>query len=323
MLRKKLLLCCAAGAAVFSYIGTVTSQPPATTSQKPTDAAAAEPSPDEQAIQQAAVKFLEAYHAHDAAALAGLFGPDARMEDVDGEVLEGRDAIKEAYAAQFESNPYGALSISMDSIRLITPDVAVEEGSADYYPDGETLTTRAGYLLVHLKKDGAWRIIAARTLEPQVLSTYEYLQDLEWLIGDWIDEGADGVIEFSYTWDENKSYLINDFSMLQAGEITANGEQRIGWDPRTKQVHAWIFDTSGGFGEAVWTQIEDGWIVKATGVSSEGTPASATRKFELVDHDHVIVRTTDRVAGNEQLPDFDVTMVRKPPTAEVAETAEQ
>jgi uncharacterized protein (TIGR02246 family) len=301
---------------MFSAGSAAVAQPPGTPQE-------AEVSPDQQEIEAAAVKFLEAWHARDAEALAALFGPDARMEDVDGEVLEGRDAIQEAYAAEFEANPDAALSISLDSIRLITPDVAIEEGSADYYPDGETLTSRARYIVAHLKKDGIWRIISSRTLEHEVLSTYEYLHDLEWLVGDWIDEGADGVIEFSYSWDENKSYLLNDFRVIEHGEITLTGTQRIGWDPRTKQVRAWIFDTSGGFGEAVWTSTEDGWVVKASGVSPDGIPSSATRKFELLDYDHVVVRTTDRVSGNEQLPDFDVTMVRKPPTAAVAETPQE
>jgi uncharacterized protein (TIGR02246 family) len=278
----------------------------------------AEVSPDQKQIESSAVKFLEAYHARNAEALAALFGPDARMEDVDGEVLEGRDAIREAYAAQFEANPYAALSVSMDSVRLVTPDVAIEEGSVDYFPDGETLTSRARYVLAHLKKDGKWLIVSSRTLEHEILSTYEYLQDLEFLVGDWIDEGADGVIEFSYTWDENKSFLVNDFQVVQHGDVTMSGSQRIGWDPRTKQVRAWIFDTSGGFGEATWTQTEDGWVVKASGISPDGIPSSATRKFQLLDNDHVIVRTTDRLAGDEQLEDFDVTMVRRPPGAELA-----
>lgn len=280
--------------------------------------AEAEVSPDQQQIESAAVKFLEAYHAHDAEALAALFGPEARMEDASGNVIEGREAIHEAYQAEFEANPYAALSVSMDSIRFITPDVALEEGSADYYPDGETLTSRARYAVVHLKKDGQWRIISSRTMEQEVLSNYEYLHELEWLVGDWIDEGTDGVIEFSYTWSENKSYLLNEFQVVQNGQITLTGTQRIGWDPRTAQVRAWIFDDAGGFGEATWTNTGDGWVVKASGVAADGTPSSATRKFQMLDESHVIVSTRDRLAGGEELPDFDVTMVRRPPAAEVA-----
>lgn len=277
----------------------------------------AEVSPDQQQIEAAAVKFLEAWHARDAESLAGLFGPEARMEDAAGNVIEGREAIQEAYQSEFEANPYAALSVSMESIRFITPDVALEEGSADYYPDGETLTSRARYAVVHLRKDGKWRIISSRTMDHEVLSNYERLHDLEWLVGEWIDEGADAVIEFSFNWDENKSYLLNDFRVVQDGEVTMSGTQRIGWDPRTDQIRAWVFDTSGGFGEATWTDTGDGWVVKAAGVSADGAPASATRKFQVLDHDHILVRTTDRIAGSEQLPDFDVTIVRKAPSAEV------
>ena len=285
--------------------------------QQPGAEAEAEVSADQQQIESAAVKFLEAFHAHDAEALAALFGPEARMEDASGNVIEGREAIQEAYEAEFASNPYAALSVSMDSIQFITPDVALEEGAASYFPDGETLTSRARYAVVHLKKDGQWRIISSRTMEREVLSNYEYLHNLDWLVGDWIDEGSDAVIEFSYHWDDNKSYLLNDFRVVQQGRLRSPARSGSA-GTRGRIRCAWIFDDAGGFGEATWTDTGDGWVVKASGVAADGTPSSATRKLQLLSEDHVIVSTRDRLAGGEELPDFNVTMVRKPPAAQVA-----
>lgn len=273
----------------------------------------AAPSPDEQALHQSAVKFVEAYNARDAKAIAELFGPEARMEEADGLVAVGRDAIQEAFAAAFEESPQAAISVSMDSIRFVTPDVAVEEGSTEYFPDGETLTSRSRYIVAHLKQDGAWRMISVRTLDREVLSSYEHLRELEWLVGDWIDEGADAVIETSCRWDENKSFLVQDFQVVQDGEVTLKGTQRIGWDPQARQFRAWIFDSEGGFGEARWTHVEGQWVVKASGVAAGGTAASATRTLTQLDSDHIVLGTSDRVVGNERLPDFEVTMVRKAP----------
>jgi len=58
--------------------------------------------------------------------------------------------------------------------------------------------------------------------------------------------------------------------------------------------------------------------VKATGVSSDGDAASATRTLSKSTNDRVIWTSTDRLMGDEELPDQAITMVRKPPQAEVA-----
>jgi len=284
--------------------------------QPATDDAAA--SADVQAIEQAAVKFVEAYGKKDAAAIAALFGPDARMEQADGTVFEGHDAIQAAFQAEFEANPKAALSVTMDSIRLVTPDVAVEEGSTQYFPDGELLTSRSRYIVLHLKKDGAWRMAAVRSHEKEIVSNYEMLRDLEWLVGDWVDEGADSIVETSCRWNENKSFLLQDFQLRREGEIALKGTQRIGWDPQAKQFRAWIFDSAGGFGEARWTNTGDEWISKVSGTSAEGTTISATRTFRLLDNDHIIVSTIDRLAGDQRLPDFEITLTRRAPAPQTA-----
>lgn len=268
---------------------------------------------DERDVRTAAVRFVEAFNAHDAAAVASLFGPNARMEETDGEVVVGREAIQEAYAAEFERSPECAISLEMESLVFLTPDVAVEAGAVDFYPDGQTLTSRSRYIAVHLRRDDAWRIVSSRTLDREVLSNYEHLRDLEWMLGDWIDEGGASVIEFSSKWDDNRSFLLNEFQVIEEGAITLRGTQRIGWDPQAKQIRAWIFDTDGGFGEARWTFVDGEWLVKATGVTAEGASVSATRTYRVVDRDHVIVTTTDRIAGGERLPDFEVTLTRRSP----------
>ena len=273
---------------------------------------------DEEAIQQAAVSYVDAYGNKDAAAIAELFGADARLEYADGAVVEGREEIQAVFEEEFSENPKAALSVTMDSLRFITPDVAVEEGSTEYFPDGELLTSRARYIVLHLKRDGLWRMAAVRSHDREILSTYEMLSDLEWLVGDWVDEGADGVVEISCRWDEDKSFLLQDFQLRREGEVVIRGTQRIGWDPQAKQFRAWIFDSAGGFGDASWTNTGDVWVSKVRGTSVDGTSISATRTFSLLDKDHIILETTDRLAGDEQLPDFAVTLTRRAPAPQTA-----
>ncbi len=110
-----------------------------------------------------------------------------------------------------------------------------------------------------------------------MISNYDQLRNVEWLLGEWIAEGEESVVEFNSQWDDNKAYLLNDFEVVQDGAVTMRGTQRIGWDPQSKTIRAWIFDSNGGFGEAVWTPGDGVWIAKAHGVTADGKSASATR----------------------------------------------
>ncbi len=268
---------------------------------------------DEQAIRKAVVAFVEQHNAHKADGLAALFAPDARMIFRDGSQVNGRDEIKQAFEQSFAASPKGAISVVVQSLKFLTPDVAVEEGFTSIFPDGQTLVARSSYTVVHLKKGGNWLIQSARTVEDESLSAYGDLQPLEWLVGEWIDEGRTEVVETTFRWDENKSFLLEEFRVVRGGEVVLKGTQRIGWDPQTKQIRSWTFDSAGGFGEAVWTRVEDRWVCKAKAVTADGTSASVTRTLTRAAQDRVIWTVTERLAGAEQLPDLAVTMVRKPP----------
>jgi uncharacterized protein (TIGR02246 family) len=292
---------------ILAAAGTATAQQPKAAASDPAASA------DEQKIKEGVTAFVEQFNAHKADGVAALFAPDARMVFRDGTEVNGRDEIKQSFEEAFAASPKSAISVVVDSIRFLTPDVAVEEGFTSNFPDGETLTSRGRYTVVHLKKDGRWLMQSARVVEEESLSAYGELASLEWLVGEWLDEGRTETVEASFRWDENKSFLLEDFQVIRDGAVVLKGTQRIGWDPQTKQIRSWTFDSAGGFGEAVWTTVEDRWVCKAKAVTPDGTSASATRTLERAAQDRVIWTATDRLAGDEQLPDLAVTMVRKPP----------
>ena len=263
-------------------------------------------------IHQAAIKFVSAYNDKDAAAIAGLFADRARIEEADGTVVEGREQIEAAFSEAFEANPDAAISVRMDSIRQVTPDVAVEEGTTEFFPDGETLTSRGHYMVVHLRKDGEWKMASARSMQRAVVSNYEYLRELEWLIGDWMDESGDAVVRTSSRWDDDRNFILQEFEVHDDRGVALRGTQRIGWDPQKKQFRSWVFDHSGAFAEGVWTQTDAGWVVKMTGVGADGTPASATRRLIPQTDERILVEVTDRLIGSESIPDTTIIMVRPP-----------
>jgi uncharacterized protein (TIGR02246 family) len=286
-------------------------QPQTRQAQGPSAEAAV--SADEQQIRQGVVAFVEQYNAHKADAVAALFAADARMVFRDGTEVNGREEVKQSFEEAFKDNPKTAVSVVVDSIRFLTPDVAVEEGATTTFPDGETLTSLGRYTVLHLKRDGLWQMQSVRVVEEESLSAYGELAPLEWLVGEWIDEGRDEDVHTTFRWDENKSFLLEEFRVVRRGEVLLKGSQRIGWDPQVKQVRSWIFDSAGGFGEATWTPAGDDWICKATGVRPDGKSASATRRLTRAAQDRVIWTSVDRLLGDEELTDLAVTMVRKAP----------
>lgn len=273
-------------------------------------------SPDEQQIRQNIVSFVEAYNARKTDAVVALFAPDAVFITKDGTELRGHDEIRQALATAGEENPKAAVSVNVDEIRFLSPDVAVEEGDTTFYPDGELATSSSRYTVLHVKRGGKWLMQSVRVVKEEMLSNYEYLKPLEWLVGQWIDEGRDEVIEVNWSFSEDKNFLLQDFVVIRENQVLLKGTQRLGWDPQTQQIRCWVFDSDGGFSEGTWTQVDDQWICKASGVLRDGTSASSTRVLTRAAQDRVIWSSVDRILGGEKLPDLEVTMVRKPPKPE-------
>lgn len=268
---------------------------------------------DRAQIEQAAVAFVEAYNGRQLDKLADLFAPDAEVLQLGEEPVVGRDAIRQAFQAAFAARPKAQLSLSIEALRFITGDVAFEDGTTTNFADGETPATRSRYSVVHVRRDGAWRMKLVRELQEEPLTPYARLQDLEWLLGDWIDEAADSVVATSCRWDENKCFLLRDFEVRTRGEVVLKGQQRIGWDPLGKQIRSWAFDNTGGFGEGIWTQLEDRWVIKSTGVRADGRTASMTQIVAPLSEGRMAWRTEARLVGDEELPPLSVIMVRRAP----------
>ena len=90
--------------ALFATLGLVVAQdPPAREPlRRPGQTAASqEREPDVRAITDLLASFVKAYNAKDAKALGALFTPDAEIEDEDGEITRGRDAIVARFAEIF------------------------------------------------------------------------------------------------------------------------------------------------------------------------------------------------------------------------------
>jgi uncharacterized protein (TIGR02246 family) len=270
-------------------------------------------SADETAIRANIVAFEKAYNASDAKAVAALFTPDGQIEDKDGNVAEGREAIAQTFTEILAETPKKRLEVFVESIRFIGADLAVEVGTTKVTVEPTEPPEYDRYTVLHAKRDGKWMMALARDEEGPAGTAHEQLQPLAWLVGEWVDDGGSTVVVSSCRWSEDGNFLLQDFKLQQNGKDAMNVNQRIGWDPHAKCIRSWVFDSEGGFGESTWTRGDDVWLIKATGVRPDGTTASATNVLMPTGTDGYVWQTTDRVVAGETQPPMEVKVVRKPP----------
>ena len=274
---------------------------------------------DQAQIKTAAERFVELYNAHDAKTLTSLFADDAELVQRDGTRFVGSEELQAAFENSFAVNPKSKISLTIESLRFIAAGVAIEEGRLTWYPDGVEATVESVYRVAHVKRNDEWLMAGARTIDEDVLSNYEYLRDLEWLVGDWIDEDSDAVVGTSFRWAPKRAFLLRGFSVKSKGQVVLSGTQRIGWDAQKKQFRSWTFDSEGGYVEGIWTAVGDGFVIRSSGYNSDGLAVSGTTRFDREGKDRFIWSMFNRLRGSEIMPDARVTIVRKGPQPKVAQ----
>jgi uncharacterized protein (TIGR02246 family) len=276
-------------------------------------------SPDEEAIRGTAETFARAYAKGDAKAAASHFTHDAEYIDEQGTRYEGRDAIERNFARFFADNKGLCFEIQIESIRFPDPSIAVEDGtSAIVNCDGEQ-RGRSRYLAVHLKTGGKWLVAMVREQPPQGERRHrQELEQLEWLLGEWVDEADDSIVTFTCRPIDDGNFLVREFRVTVAGDEVISGSQRIGWDPLTGRLRAWTFDSQGGHFEGVWWRDGESWVLSSTGVTADGETASGTSVFTIVDPHTITWQAVDHEVEGIRKPDSETyTLVRMGPAPEV------
>lgn len=268
---------------------------------------------DEAAIRANVAAFVKAYNAKDAKALASLFAADAQIEDEEGNITEGRDAIQEVFAGWFTDNPQKRIEVTIESIRFIGRNLAVEKGTTKERAAPEETPDYDRYTVVHARRDGKWQMVLARDEEGPAPSNHERLLPLAWLVGEWVDDNGSVVVHSTCQWSEDGKFLLQEFTVKVSGKNEMRVSQRIGWDPIAKQIRSWVFDSEGGFGESLWIPLGETWVIKATGVRPDGTAASSTNSLVPAGKDAYVWRSRDRIVGDEIGEPVEIKVVRKLP----------
>eukprot|EP00475_Leptophrys_vorax_P008216 TRINITY_DN15293_c0_g1_i1.p1 TRINITY_DN15293_c0_g1~~TRINITY_DN15293_c0_g1_i1.p1 ORF type:complete len:129 (-),score=16.38 TRINITY_DN15293_c0_g1_i1:82-468(-) len=121
----------------------------------------------------------------------------AEFTDEDGELIKGREAIQQNFAEMFKKFPESKIEVEVTSIRVLTPNIALEEGIVRGQPVPNEATNVSSYVVVHVKVDGHWQIASVSDFEAdsEELTANDHLQQLSWIVGDWLEETADSMVK--------------------------------------------------------------------------------------------------------------------------------
>lgn len=280
---------------------------------------------EEKAIRSLAESFAKAYHEGNAKAAAAHFTSDAEYVDEHGNVAQGRSEIEDGLTEFFGDHPSCQLDFDIESIRFIAPGVAIEDGTTTmiHSEDGGAITSR--YTATHVKQaDGKWLTASIRDHAPKHEKTRSHaaqLKQLDWLLGDWIDEGEDSLVMFSCESVDGGNYLVRKFTVHIHGQESMSGTQRIGFDPISGKFRVWLFDSEGGYAEGTLRPDgEDRWILRMAGTNADGEAASGTSIYTLVNNHTMTWKNVDHEVAGEKLPDSDeVTIVKQAPQPLIAD----
>ena len=276
------------------------------------------PSADEKEIRESGEAYAKAFNQKDAKAIAALYTDDAEYIDEDGEGIQGRTAIEASLKEYFTQNPDVSMQLSIASIRFVAPNVAIEDGVTTVAASKTAVPITTRYTAIHTKVAGNWQVASVRDSSlPQPNEHVNRMKQFDWMLGEWVHEGADAKIVFNCKVADNGNFLVRDFAVQVSGRDQISGTQRIGWDAQASKYKSWIFDSDGGASEGYWHRDGDSWVLKMTGVTASGQSASSTTVYTFENAHTMTFQSMDHEVAGVELPDgLKVKIVRRPPKPE-------
>jgi len=224
---------------------------------------------DEPAVRAQLAEMARQLAAGNAAQLAALWALDGEYVSEDGDRARGRKEIENRFSNLFaQGKPQ--VSLVADSVKFLAPTVAVVEGTVQRVRDGQTVPD-THFSLVLVKGADGWLMNRASESPMVSTSNYDYLRQLDWIIGEWDAKGANATVHLKAEWVPSKNFIICKYETKKADGSTSVDMQVIGWDPILSQPRSWHFDSSGGYGQGFWTKANNQWVCDASGVESDGS----------------------------------------------------
>jgi uncharacterized protein (TIGR02246 family) len=219
-----------------------------------------------------------------------------------GERTEGRIAIQADMTKVFSERSDCRLSATIDRIKFITPDVASVEGETTVVlSDAEPIVSAYTAIVVH--QGDKWLLDTVEEMPvPQPASSTDALKELEWLIGEWIDDSGDVKVSTTFRWTANGAFLLRSFDVETKDGVAMTGTQVISWDPRELQIRSWSFNSDGSFGESAWSRNGDSWLSRSSQTLTTGDIASGTYVLERIDDNSFTMQLVGHEVNGEPQP---------------------
>ena len=287
MIRRVPTVCAAVGATLLLGLAL----PPARGDDEGPDRAA-----DKAAVRARTQEFLKAVAKRDAREVAAFW--TATGEYVRGEMtIRGRSNIEKAYAEHFKKKQPGAASVEGGSVRFLSDDTAVQEGTFVVRRPNPAETTRSEFSALFVRSGGKWHFGLLRE-SPEEAS----LQELAWLVGSWTFPSDGAEARMVVEWAEGKKHLLCRTTSRQ-GDQTTTATQIVAVHPATDAIRSWTFESDGSLGEAVWSRTDKGWTAKVKSVTADGDKATATTTLTPIDENSFTFLSTGRTVDGEKIAD--------------------
>jgi uncharacterized protein (TIGR02246 family) len=266
--------------------------------------------PADEAIRETARTFVAAFNKGDAKAVAVLWAAEGQLVIDEETTIDGREAIEAEYAAFFRDNPKVKISVTVDSIRFLGPNIAIEKGTSEIEGKKDSdVGVIDAYTLTHLRENGRWQIAIASVV--QTVPGTDWQEELAFLIGDWRTSKDDWRVETTCEWIANKNFIRRRFSVYQGKNVQSSGVQVIGWDPQAGQITSWTFGSNGGFGRSYWNREGNNWFISSNGTTRDGEEMAATNVLTVLSDDEFRWQSVDRTLEDYQLEDTDPVRVQR------------
>jgi ketosteroid isomerase-like protein len=234
---------------------------------------------DSAAIRAAAKEYILAVRSGDENAIRKMWAPEGDYIDASGRIfkphaLASAQGVQPAAAAQSPAAP-----MPDSTLRFITPDVAIEDGTTTGDSEIEDSSVMGRYTAVWVKRNGKWLLDSLRESMVTSPAINEHLRPLDWLIGEWIGTTDNAVVLASSRWSQRGDYIVRKFIVRRNDGETVSGSERIGWDSTTNQIKSWTFDSQGNSGETQWRRDGNRWVVTADEVGVDGTQSKTSATY--------------------------------------------
>ena len=188
---------------------------------------------DEKAIAALVASFTKAFNAGDAAAAAATYAETPSSSTSRASGPKAAPHPRPVLAASFADNPGSTIAIETTPCVSSAPTRRSRRAGPPSRPAAGPGRPRSPASPSSTSsKTASWLQSAVRDEHAHDLTPHDRLKELEWLVGDWINESQDAVVHTTCKWADDGNFLVREFTMKTAGPARPLGHaaDRLGPD---------------------------------------------------------------------------------------------